>query len=384
MADQFLFNRDTKMYVRKGSDIWEVPVLDGFSFSQAQNLSEITLNEASSGTSSRRGRQAFVDSLAPAEFSFSTYMRPLVATNGATGGWEASGSENAHHAVEEALWAMMVGETAFVASAGATEAEWTPADGVESSTSNMTVTFVNSDTSSLGSGYSIYFVLGAATGSTGKMQNYQLTNAVINEATIDFDIEGIATIQWSGFADTIVDNGQSSVTPTIYEGVSSTDKLSTVAITPATLNSGSAYNLTLTGGSITISNNMTYLTPETLGTINKPFGNVTGTRSVTGNLTCYLNVESDASADLFEDIIESNNGVGTDVVTNDFNVVITIGGSSAPKVGITMAQCHLEIPTHSFDDITSVDVAFHALPANLNPGSTAASYEISSIVYTGS
>ena len=49
-----------------------------------------------------------------------------------------------------------------------------------------------------------------------------------------------------------------------------------------------------------------------------------------------------------------------------------------------MAQCHLEIPTHSFDDITSVDVAFHALPANLNPGSTAASYEISSIVYTGS
>ena len=32
---------------------------------------------------------------------------------------------------------------------------------------------------------------------------------------------------------------------------------------------------------------------------------------------------------------------------------------------ITMETCHLEIPTHSFDDIISTDVAFHALPSTV-------------------
>tara|TARA_R100001163_G_scaffold45116_1_gene33983 strand:+ start:785 stop:1954 length:1170 start_codon:yes stop_codon:yes gene_type:complete len=386
MADQFLFNRDTKFYIERGSDIWEIPILDGFSFSQAQNISEITLNEASSSGTSRRGRQAFVDSLAPVEFSFSTYMRPIVATNGATGGWEGSGSENRHHAIEEPLWAMLVNAGAFTASDGATEAAW--ADGISTSTSALTIDFTGSEKPNMTNSFSVYFVLGGATDTAGKAQQYQLTNAVINEATIDFDIEGIATIQWSGFADKIIDGGAALITPTITEDITDTsnfirNKLTTLALTNSNSLSSGTHNVVLTGGSITIANNITYLTPETLGTINRPLGDVNGTRSVTGNFTCYLNTETAASADLFEDILESNNGTGTDVVTNDFNLVLSIGGASAPKVVFTMAQCHLEIPTHSFDDITSIDVAFHALPANLNPGSTAASYEITSIVYTG-
>ena len=57
------------------------------------------------------------------------------------------------------------------------------------------------------------------------------------------------------------------------------------------------------------------LTPETLGSVNQPLGHVTGTRSVSGNFTCYLNTPSSgaSSADLFEDIIES-----TSVITNSF------------------------------------------------------------------
>ena len=44
MADTLYFNRETKVYVEIGSTVWEIPVLDGFSFSQATNTSEITLN----------------------------------------------------------------------------------------------------------------------------------------------------------------------------------------------------------------------------------------------------------------------------------------------------------------------------------------------------
>ena len=57
MAAQFYFSRDTKVYLTPAGSTavaWEIPVLDGFSFSQATNTSEITLAEASSGTNKSR------------------------------------------------------------------------------------------------------------------------------------------------------------------------------------------------------------------------------------------------------------------------------------------------------------------------------------------
>ena len=32
MADQLYFSRDSKVFIKKGSHVWEMPVLDGFSF----------------------------------------------------------------------------------------------------------------------------------------------------------------------------------------------------------------------------------------------------------------------------------------------------------------------------------------------------------------
>src|SRR6056300_2075965 len=104
-------------------------------------------------------------------------------------------------------------------------------------------------------------------------------------------------------------------TATIYEGTAAADtnnfirnRLTDLTITAADTStfpgasSNGIYTSTLTGGSVTISNNMTYLTPETLGIINQPLGHVTGTRSVTGSFTCYLNTPTSgaSSADLFE------------------------------------------------------------------------------------
>jgi hypothetical protein len=69
MAEQLYFSRDTKFYVvyensaGVAQDAWEVPILDGFSFSQANNSSEITLAEMEdSGGVSRRGKGMFNDS----------------------------------------------------------------------------------------------------------------------------------------------------------------------------------------------------------------------------------------------------------------------------------------------------------------------------------
>ena len=94
----FHFSRDTKVFMKfhasaSGTDdaLYEIPVLDGYSFSQATNSSEITLSEAAdSSGNSKRGRAMFNDSFAPAEWSFSTYMRPTTSGSGDT--W----ASNAH------------------------------------------------------------------------------------------------------------------------------------------------------------------------------------------------------------------------------------------------------------------------------------------------
>ena len=392
MADQFYFSRATKVFLTQNGSTavgWEIPVLDGFSFSQATNTSEITLNEmADSNGKSRRSRQMFTDSYAPVEWSFSTYMRPFGAVPAGSGNiWEpsASISGNPQHAVEEALWAYFVGHTSFTIGSGSTASAWNGTGGITNSDSSMTVDFEQSEVAALGT-FDLYFELGSAT--DGSDATYKLEGCVVSSVSIDFDIDGIATINWSGQGRMLTEFDSNSGNPpsftnTISEGVSTTsnfirNRLTQLAVTTAgSGNFQSSYDLVLTGGNLTFENNMTFLTPETLGSVNQPLGNVTGTRSVSGNFTCYLNHDSGKSADLFEDIIES-----TDVITNDFNLVFNIGGTSTPNVAITLPNCHLEVPSHSIEDIISLDVNFHALPASVDPGSTGSNYE-AEIVYTG-
>ena len=379
MADTLFFSRDTKVYVAPlnaaGAEvagaIWEIPVLDGFSFSQATNSSEITLNEMeASGGGSRRGRKMFNDSYAPAEWSFSTYARPFKSANYAAGGAD---NQVAHHAVEEALWAMMVGNAGagYTVPTASQVSIW--AQGLTQDGTDLDIDFADSNTSTLGIA-NIYFVLGKM-GETAT--TYKVANCCMNEASMDFDIDGIATIAWSGMGTIITE--ASAPTASRYEAIGSTtnfirNRLTQLVMTTADDHLRAAgegndgdtdietYALTLTGGNITISNNMTFLTPETLGVVNQPLGHVTGTRTVGGSFTCYLNSTAEGSMDLFERIIEDS-----DTITNKFNLNFKVGGASAvPRVEFNMAACHLEVPTHSIDDVISLEVNFHALGTDIS------------------
>ena len=357
MADNMFFSRDSKVFVAPlaadGTEagVWEIPVLDGFSFSQATNSSEVTLNEMSAGSNvSRRGRKMFNDSLAPAEWSFSTYARPFKSAGTGTG---AADSAANHHAVEEVLWAMTVGSAIQTGSAF---------EGFTLGTDDLDISFASSNKTSLGKA-NIYFTLGGTTGDS--VITYKIANCCVNEAGIDFDIDGITTINWSGMG-TIITEQATAPTRTIYEAIGSTsnfirNRLTELVASSTSPTTVSAYALTLTGGSITISNNMTFLTPETLGVVNTPLDHVTGTRSVSGSFTCYLSNSADSSMDLFENLIG-----GTSTVTNDFDLNFKIGGSSAPRLEFDMPACHLEVPTHSIDDVISLEVTFHALGTDID------------------
>ena len=158
----------------------------------------------------------------------------------------------------------------------------------------------------------LYFVLGgcgpganAAAYATPNGQTvYKLSDCVVNSATLEFDIDGITQITWSGFGTLLeqiaISTGGSDIYTTAFNastaidtGTASTDnfiknRLTTLDVTTATQDQdpGGAdeyddvYTLTLTGGSITFENNITFLTPEELCRVNTPIGHVTGTRSV--------------------------------------------------------------------------------------------------------
>jgi hypothetical protein len=361
---------------------YELPVLDGYSFSQATNTSEITLNQAQTiGGVSLRARQMFNDSYAPAEWSFSTYMSPFqgvtdqdVGTQGA-----AAATVGFHQEVSEALWAMFFGQMT--------------SNALTADTNNLTVNQDQANKATVGV-FDLYFVFGGANMAytdglpanfTGdNVGVYKIEDCSVNEFSFDFDIDGIATVAWSGQGKIITDEGTKNfstapeATTTITEGVVSAtgaartngfirNRVSDLTLTPASLNSGTAYATTLTGGNITGTNNLTYLTPETLGVVNQPLGHVTGTKSIGGNVTCYLDNASNASADLFEDVIEA-----TSDIQNSLGFAFDIGAGSGatadtvPYCLITLPTCHVEVPTINIEDVISLETNFHALPSAID------------------
>ena len=352
------FSRDTKVFCKQGSNVWEIPVLDGFSFSQATNASEITLNEMESTAGvSRRARQMFNDSYAPAEWSFSTYARPNYGT-----------------VAEEALWANFIAANSY-------SGTWSA--GVTVSTGSTTYDFDDSNKAALGT-FDLFFIMGGASdaddnyGSGPETTIYKIEGCVANEAAIDFEIDGIATINWSGFGKIITEEATFDGSGAIDRAVTSTsnfirNRLTTLScVSSIAGGSATTYLLTLTGGNVTFTNNITFLTPETLGIVNQPLGHITGTRSVSGNFTCYLDSADDKSAELWRDIIGA-----TTTVTNSFDMAFNIGGTTAPNIVIDIPTAHLEVPTHSIEDVISLEVNFHALPSTIDSTNEA------TIIYTG-
>ena len=419
----FFFSRDTKVFMKWAYDatdtaLYEIPVLDGFSFSQATNTSEVTLSEAANSSGySKRGRAMFTDSFAPAEWSFSTYMRPTKSGTGNAAASNEHGGNAKTFAVEGPLWAAMSAQNYDKAIAAGTSGNVFAS--AAATYEPDVFDFQNSNQVTLGV-FDLFFVLGAAKDSTTGIYEtgqdgvtvYKLANCSVGSASVDFDIEGIAQVAWSGQGQTIEEavaintgtssanladgsTGQAAETTKglINEGISATNnyirnKLTDLVIsydasettgTKGLLGSSdTTYSVTLTGGNITIENNLTYLTPETLGSVNLPLGHVMGTRSVSGNFTCYLNDTSEGSLQLFEDLQESRG-----VITNAFDLSFAMGGqNSTPKVTFDLDKCHLELPTHSIEDVISVDVNFHALPSDLSSGTATSATNEVKISYT--
>lgn len=342
----------------------EIQVLDGLSFSQNTGSETVTLNEA--GTSPVRGQRSFNTSLEPVELTFSTYMRPYF-NEGSTSNSAFEG-DDVIDAEEDVLWnAFAAGYVDGSAELiGGANAAWTKTVGATGVAPVSTLSLANSAKNQM-QRFGVIIVLDGS--------SYVIDNCVLDQATIDFGLDAIATIAWTArgsvlrnaaitanTADPVVFSGGYFTAGTNQSKAKNTtapflaNKLSTVAVTKGIGATGTAYTLALTGGSITLSNNVTYLTPANLGVVNKPVTYFTGTRAVSGTINCYLRTGATNSAGLLSQMLTDS---ATDV-DPEFQVELKIGGTGATRVELLMPACVLTIPTINTEQVISTAINFTA------------------------
>ena len=416
----------------------EIQVLEGFTFSQNTNATQITISEA--GVAPVRGQRSFNTSLAPVDFSFSTYIRPYNATTAITAEesvlWNTLFSANDYNAtgVTQTLGGtatyvyaytnanstgtltislttgtltsatILVGDIVTIggftsATGGALTSFNAPAlvksykiggSSITSGTvpitglTELVLEYVNPTTTATtgltnaspklyrAAWSPISATLSQVTAAGSNVNQllkfamffsvdnvvYQVDNCAMNQAMIDFGLGNIATIQWTGQATALSQSAVALSTITATAGTTYTakntsapfitNKLSTVtfslvnALGSAT--AGTAYTIALTGGSVTINNNIIYVTPANLGVVNLPAVYYTGTRAISGSMTAYLKTGSGVggTGQLLADMLAAISASTEPMAA----VQLAIGGSAnSTKVVLDMPAVTFTIPT---------------------------------------
>lgn len=348
--------KDSNTYPFTASNTWEIQVLEGLTFSQNTTVDTVTLNEA--GATPARGQRSFNTALEPLDFSFSTYLRPFNSGSTVT-------------AEERFLWNAFAGQAAI----GAVGAAW--ADGAGSATLSL----AQSNKHQL-QAFGLIIVFDDLA--------YVLDNCALDTATIDFGIDAIANVQWGGKGSLIrqlaIAADQSS--PVVLSGVDIatdvgdtgaaaskntqakyiTNKLTTLQVNDTIGDfTGSDYTVPITGGNITFSNNLTYLTPANLGVVNLPITYFTGTRSVTGTLTAYLRSGSTNTGGLLNGLLAN----AANEIDPDYAINIQMGGgTNSTRVDIKLPAAMLQIPTVNTEQVISTTITF------TGQGSTGTAFDI--------
>ena len=424
------------------ANTYELQVLEGFSFSQNTNNDTVTIMEA--GVAPVRGQRSFNTSLAPVDFSFSTYLRPKNVTTAINAEesvlWNAMFSTVSTDTAAVTVGGTISGVTyAFASGVGtitiagtsltasgiavgdivviggltATPASSDPymnAAATVASISGTAITlnlvnpitaattltqsslkFYKSAWAPVKAGYSY-----ASSAASDKHQllkfgmiflvdqvAYAVDNAAMAQVTIDFGLDAIATAAWTGQATNLRQVstnltatggsfGGSGLTGNYLAKVTDaqyiTNKLSTVALT--LVNSlkdstgttqgaaGDTYTVPITGGSITINNNITYLTPANLGVVNLPVAYYTGTRAISGTLNAYLRTGGTRdTGELLADMLAAA------AVTIEPMAALAIsigGGANTVKVVLDMPATVLQIPSVDVQQVVSTAINFTA------------------------
>ena len=407
----------------------EIQVLDGFTFSQNTNADVVTISEA--GVAPVRGQRSFNTSLAPVDFSLSTYIRPANATTSITAEesvlWNALFSTNAI-STANTLTVATTGVTAAYAFANGdgvvtltapsftlgtlAAGDWVVISGLSHATDGTilnaaaqvitalsgSITLALAAPKAGGAGITAitapgtvklyksawapvaatYSVVSSGGSNANQLQafgmifvvdnvTYVVDNCAMNQVMIDFGLDAIATAAWTGQG-TVLRALSSPLTLTSAAAKNTTapfitNKLSTVSMSLVnalgSATAGTSYAIALTGGSITINNNISYVTPANLGVVNLPAVYYTGTRAITGTLNAYLKTGSGvgSTGQLLQDMLAAASASIEPMAA----LSLVIGGTTnATKVVLEMPAVTFSIPTVDVQQVVSTAINFTA------------------------
>lgn len=351
------------------TNTWEVGVQDGYSYTQSMTSTDITVDEA--GPAPVRGSKRFNDALDPVDWSFTTYVRPFKIPVGHA----ESALQNRVQLVDEILWhAIASGSAPNVVDSDSNQQP--PIYGEVFNVDKTKGFVVKFSDNSFHQLTKLYIFI--------KVDNsvFRIDNAQVNTVDLSVDIADIAMTNWAGqgtdlvlldaapsfmshsgldiavAASGIIDNSYIKIPVSADYLI---NKYTILDLTTNVSGSSVVYNVPITGASLSITNNITFLTPSTLGSVDKPIGSFTGTFDVSGSIDCYMNDRPNGSKDLFKHLAASRS------VSNSANLVFHIGGKlAAPRIEIRIPTAHLTVPEISVDEVISQSMEFKGIPSTVD------------------
>jgi len=372
------------------SNTWKLEVLAGFAVTSSAATQDITSLE--SGTNPDRSQQRFNTAINPVDWNFQVYLRPTDVNTGATAGGNSAltnPSGNVKPVADWFMWQSLVSNTKVASGATDEQSVWSTGGKLE--TTNVAAsTGAHSTRSNFSTAVEnhMYF----------KLDNviYQVSNATVNQATVDAGIEEIATVTWAGFGTTlkeltgtprnnaisvfggILNSGSTVVANSnvselteqaAYHPFNQMNVAGTIGTNSFIKNRLSAiefhhqataaaadekFTFPVTALTFDYNNNTTYLTPEEISALNEPIGQFTGTRAVTGSATMYLRTGDLESAGFLRNISEDSRT--SSAQTSNANLII--GGTTAPYVAFQLDATQFEFPQIATDDVISMSINF--------------------------
>lgn len=318
------YKRNTNIYISKASNAsanaTNTVRLNVKDFSYNHNSTVDEVSRSTLNPTEERTLNPHIASITPVNFTFTTYVLSVVDTNVTS--------------PEEYLWISLMG-----------------LDTTTSSPTQSTIDFANGNVAELPN-LTIWF--DQPNQSEG---NYRLDNAVVDSAIINFDINGIAQVEWSGRALSITED---NTPPTSTDRTGLTNYIknrpSTIALSMNAVN----YTLALTGGSIRIDNQVQYYGRTKLGETTLPVGHYTGKRKVSGDLEFYMRSGTNESVDLFNTI---NINAATTAYESTYlaSLTINVGGlTHNPRLTISIPQALLSLGRQDFKELITVNIPFVA------------------------
>ena len=383
------------------NNTWKVEVLAGFALTSSAATQDITSME--SGLNPDRSQQRFNTAINPVDWNFQTYIRPTGAVNGNTvaNGASAVGTSSTGNVKPVADWFMWQALTSNTKAASATNIEqsvWSTGGRLTTANTNAAIGSHSTRTNFAQAQENfLYFHLDNVF--------YQINQATVNQATVDAGIEEIATTTWTGMGTTMIEltgtprnNAVSVFGGTLNNGTSVNanantaataqvayhpynqmfiaganvtnsfikNRLSAISFTHNTSPTATAniYTFPVTALTFDYTNNMTYLTPEELSTLNSPIAQFVGARAVTGSATMYLRNDNNESAQFLRNI--ANDSRTNHAQTASANLII--GGTTGPYLSFFMPAVQFEFPQLSVDDVIGMSVNFVAQETTANKG----------------